>query len=30
MTTLVVVAGVLTAGLFGYLFFALLVPEKLQ
>ena len=30
MTTLIVAAGVITAGLFGYLFFALLFPEKLQ
>lgn len=30
MATLTVVAGVLVAGLFVYLFFALLFPEKLQ
>jgi K+-transporting ATPase KdpF subunit len=30
MTALTAVAGVLTAGLFVYLFFALLFPEKLQ
>jgi K+-transporting ATPase KdpF subunit len=30
MTPLIAVAGVLTAGLLVYLFFALLFPEKLQ
>jgi K+-transporting ATPase KdpF subunit len=30
MTALTAIAGVLTAGLFLYLFFALLFPEKLQ
>jgi K+-transporting ATPase KdpF subunit len=30
MNALTAVAGILTAGLFLYLFFALLFPEKLQ